>query len=628
MKKIFLIKELFNFSIKDLFKLRIKIFRKKVKPISIRYIKDIPNKTNLKFFFDTKNKKSYKRFLKDKKNTIKNANKICNNVFNLLGSGNKFLGKNINWREDFKSGYSWPLISYNKIKIDLSKKADIKVPWELSRFQFSTELGKAYWYTGKKKYLEKWKELILDWIKKNPVEYGPNWACTMDVAIRAVNWITGYFFFEDKLDEIFKKEFYKNLYMHGLFIRNNLELFPVKNNHYLSDIVGLIYLGLFFGRKDWVNFGKKELENEIKNQVFNDGVNYETSISYHRLVTELFLSATILLMKNGIKMSNEFMKKLKKMIEFVMYYTKPNGLAPMIGDNDDGRLHIFSHNNINDHRYLISIGAVLFYNKLFKKYSNGFNEEAFWLLDLTGYRKFKSIKKTYEKLTSKSFREGGFHIIRSYKNYIIIRCGKHGLNGLGSHNHNDQLSFELNISGKDIFIDPGTYIYTGDAKNRNFFRSTEMHNTIRIDKKEQNKIYPEIVFFLTDNTKSKLIKFIKNNKIIFVGEHYGYKKLMDPVTHQRTIIFDKNKIIIKESLKGKKSHFIEIIFHLVRNIKIRKTIKEIKIGKLSMTIPKNFKVKIKEGFISESYGIKEKSKIIVFYKNLKLPEIITYKIKF
>jgi hypothetical protein len=125
------------------------------------------------------------------------------------------------------------------------------------------------------------------------------------------------------------------------------------------------------------------LKEEMKFQVYPDGVDFEGSISYHRLVTELFLSTTLLSLKNGITFPEWYMDCLEKMIEFVMYYTKPDGTAPQIGDNDDGRLHILSNygnGNRLDHRYLLSVGAVLFKRRDFKEAAGEFHEEAFWLL--------------------------------------------------------------------------------------------------------------------------------------------------------------------------------------------------------------------------------------------------------
>ena len=115
--------------------------------------------------------------------------------------------------------------------------------------------------------------------------------------------------------------------------------------------------------KKWFEKGVSALEEEMAFHVYPDGVCFKGSISYHRLVTELFLSATLLCLKNCINFPSWYMNRLEKMIEFVMRYTKPDGTAPQIGDNDDGRLHILSNYenwDILDHRYLLSIGAVLF----------------------------------------------------------------------------------------------------------------------------------------------------------------------------------------------------------------------------------------------------------------------------
>jgi hypothetical protein len=110
---------------------------------------------------------------------------------------------------------------------------------------------------------------------------------------------------------------------------------------------------------------------------------------------EPFSSATLLSLKNGLTFPQWYMDRLERMIEFVMYYTKPDGTAPQIGDNDEGRLHILANygNWIRlDHRYLLSVGAVLFNREDFKLAAGGYNEEAFWLLGEEGLNSYKDIK--------------------------------------------------------------------------------------------------------------------------------------------------------------------------------------------------------------------------------------------
>jgi len=344
--------------------------------------------------------------------TLNDADEVCDHIFDLLGSGKTKMIGEIDFHLDFKSGFRWNPKGYylgTGKHVSLDDDSDVKVPWELSRCQHFVILGKAYWYSKEnkvhnaeckidaEKYAREFVSQIEGWISQNPVELGVNWACTMDVAIRAINWIWGYYFFYDSpaLTKEFKTKLFKWLFLHGRHIINNLEYGLLRSNHYLSDIAGLIYLGILFREtkegKKWLEKGLKALKKEMQVQIYPDGVDSEGSISYHRLVTELFLSTTLLCLKNGIIFPGWYMSRLEKMIVFVMYYTKPDGTAPQIGDNDDGRLHILGNYGSwdrLDHRYLLSVGAALFKRQDFKVAAGEFHEEAFWLLGEDGLNSF------------------------------------------------------------------------------------------------------------------------------------------------------------------------------------------------------------------------------------------------
>ena len=311
---------------------------------------------------------------------ITDADQICEHIFDLLGSGHTSVASKMNrikkieiednfesfnpmdWHIDFKTGYRWDSKTYfEDIEIPYGK-GDIKIPWELSRFQHIPTLGKAYGICQKlrtenkqknpAKYASEFMNQIEHWIDNNPVEFGVNWTCPMDVAIRAVNWIFGFYFFINakEIPDKFWIKFLRILFLHGRFIRRNLEIGyddrdkRITSNHYLSDIVGLIFLGIFFKDaqegKAWLNFGVKELIGEMEFQIHPDGTDFESSIPYHRLVLELFVTSAILCQLNGIELSQKFWERLEKMFGFVMYYTKPDGGAPQIGDNDSGRVWI------------------------------------------------------------------------------------------------------------------------------------------------------------------------------------------------------------------------------------------------------------------------------------------------
>lgn len=244
--------KVFIFSIK---KIRRENEVRRLKKYGFKKKVDLKNfKTNINFFYSINEKEIFRNFYENnsflKLDVIKSADKIIKHKFDLLGSDEVELEENIIWNKDFKSGFIWENKFYRDIKIiDLENNADVKVPWELSRFQHLFTLGKAYWITGNLKYFEEAKEQILDWIEKNPIYYGVNWTCTMDVAIRAVNLIFFYFHFQDLIEEDkkFFEKFNECLYQHGEYIYLNLEKsLELANNHYLSNLTGLIFLGIYF----------------------------------------------------------------------------------------------------------------------------------------------------------------------------------------------------------------------------------------------------------------------------------------------------------------------------------------------------------------------------------------------
>lgn len=617
------------------------------------------------YFLDYKKKEDYIsitrfHFPEIIESTIKEADQICSNIFDLLGSGPVDLGPQINWHRDFKNSYEWQRVYYKEIYYkDYEKVYDIKVPRELSRCQHFVTLGKAYWYTGDERYALEFILQVEDWIKENPPEIGVNWECTMDVAIRAVNWIWGYYFFKDSksITNEFLIKFLKSILIHGRHIIKNLEWDErVTSNHYISDLVGLVFIGLIFPEfkesKEWLTFGTEELLRELKKQVYDDGMDYEASTSYHRLVLELYYTIALLSRINGNEWPKWAWEKIHNMFRFVRGVIKPNGKIPQIGDNDSGRLQILEKQDDLSQTYLFPIAAVLFNDPSFKFYDIDFSEEALWLLGPQEYEVYKSMPDngTLEDLPSCYFEDSGLYIMRSKDNYCVISCGPNGQNGNGGHAHNDQLSFELNIKGEDIIVDPGTYLYTGDYRMRNLFRSTKYHNTIVVDEKEINDFDPLKLFQLKDNGQNIVHFFRKeDSRLIFIGEHSGYKRLEYPICHKRHIIHDENSLYwsIIDSLTGPEGfeHKFDQYLHFAAHCHVEKSqgksiIDYHRIFKdlfqkmtsldfktewitydirvkgmlLTLSISSNHDISIhlEEGWISKAYGLKEKAPVLKF----------------
>lgn len=502
------------------------------------------------------------------------AERICQHEFDILGSGPVKLGKNIDWQKDF------------------SNRNEIKIPWELSRFQFLPTLIKAFETQNDCKYAEKAKELIHDWILKNPLGKGANWQSSMEAAIRACNFSLAWFFLKNTdawKEKNWQKTFLTSIAEHGKFILRNLEYGPGFNtNHLIAGLTGLLFLGISFPQfreaRKWKAVSIKGLEDEMQNQVYEDGVNFEASIPYHELVCEFFAHGALLCKENGIILSPEFTSKLEKMFEFIFYYKKPNGQTPQIGDNDSGCLFSLSQ------------------------------KDKFWL----AIQLFPlNTKFVHGEAGSKGFNYGKIYIMRKNNFYCIVSADEGGQNGNAGHAHNDTFSFELNIGGEDFIVDSGTFVYTSNPTARNRFRSTRAHNTVMIDDEEINRFRSNTVFSMHDDAKTQINKWDSNEtRDILSAEHNGYKRLKNPIIHRRVFEFDKMQTALKitDNFTGKGVRKLEWNFHFADGVEVKKIGDKIEAQKNGITIeiqiPQELakNAVIRDDEISPSYGIKISAK--------------------
>jgi hypothetical protein len=573
---------------------------------------------------------------------VRDADAILRHEFDLLGSGPQQLGTPLPWHTDFKTGRQWPAaysgdIEYN----ELDRPSDVKVPWELSRCQHFTRLGRAYWLTGDERYAAEFVAETTDWIAANPMSCGVNWACAMDVALRAVSWIWGFHFFspsEACRDPWFRSRFLRTLFLHGEFVLRHLEKADVNGNHYLCDGVGLVFLGCFFrgtrAAQRWLAVGRRIVEQEIFHQTSADGVDFEQSTAYHRLVLEAFLTGYELLRRHGKGPPERCWHRLQRMCEFVQAYTKPDGRAPLIGDADDGRVQILGAQPITDHRYLLSHAAVLFERGDFKTAAGRCWEETFWMLGADAADRFERLAPQAPP-GSAAFPGGGFYVLRTPGSHVVVDCGEVGMRGRGGHGHNDILSFELFLNGFNVVSDCGAYLYTASREWRNLFRSTAFHNTLQVDDEELNRyVGPDALWQLHYDAKPVDPAFGTFSRIdCFRGGHSGYARLASPVNHTRAFFADKAlpRVLVCDRVDGAGDHALVWRFHLDSAVTAHLCGADVRLscnGRTVWLLPDQtaakFSLSVERGWVSPSYGVKVATAVVVWKTNALLPIEASY----
>ncbi len=565
--------------------------------------------------------------------------------------------KPVNWQCDFKSKYVWKSNQISEeIKYGDVENVDIKVPWELARFNDFSVLAVCHFLTTDKMLKEQIefevRNRILDFIAMNPPQFGVNWINSMEVSIRAVNWLVAFDILRQSgadFDGEFKNNFFSSIYSHYRFIIEHPEWSSgMRGNHYFTNICSLLiissYLAVTKETTQTLLYSITELVKEFFYQFNDDGSNFEASTYYHCFVLEvllftlniliklpkqkikaiseinskgkgfkkisknLFLSN--LLIKDGlIDFDKEFWKRLLKVIEFTDVILLKDGSTINIGDADSGRYLKFSDGNYLWLREFIEniVNNQNHNNQLKKKI------EEYFLSEITKKIRHELVNLNFDLSDFRKsiyfLKDFGLCMIDNQKFKLYFRCGSIGQKGKGGHAHNDQLSTILLIDEIPIFIDSGTYIYTGNHKMRNMFRSTEMHNTLSISGLEQNQWNEggkDELFWLRDTSRAKITNF--NEKEI-EGIHFGFgKPTIRKIKINDKSIFgeDLNELLIAKKVLFHLNHFITDVR------KINSTTVEIIYDKMILQISSlDGEIKIEDSVCSPEYGKLMKNKVII-----------------
>ena len=476
------------------------------------------------------------------KDRVTEANAIeSRRIWSLIGPG--YIP--IDWHLDAKSGFRWNERTwYRRINVENMTCADVKVPWEVARMQHLPGLAIAATLGSTDRTeldpqacVREFRNEVLDFIATNPPRFGIHWMTAMEVAIRVANWLLAYDLFVaagTRFDPEFDDVFTRSVLEHGRHIAANLEWSLRRGNHYLADLVGLVFVAAHLPHVPetdrWLAIASCELVTEIERQFLDDGGNFESSACYHRLSTELVVFGVAVLMgldeARRPALPASIAERLRAMADLVIGITKQDGRVPQVGDNDSGRLFKIipvtrsdaAGRRTEDHldfRHVVAeVHAVApdsTYGEVVKEHQLEMEivgalarRRTLGPMRTTGpvvypaprdvaaldelERWIKTRPRSQQRLIDiplprgagadldlKAFPNFGLYVARSPRLFVAIRCGTPAADAPTGHIHNDQLSIELSVDGEDWIRDPGTYVYTPFPDRRNAYRSAAAH---------------------------------------------------------------------------------------------------------------------------------------------------------
>jgi hypothetical protein len=429
--------------------------------------------------------------------------------------------------------------------------------------EFSTGVNQANHY-------KKYKGMIENWIDNNPYAHGDGWH-PYTISLRLTNWIATYQIFEEaiKVDREFENRFRESLYFQYQYIQKNLEK-DVLGNHYFENIKALIIGSVFFDDMKIKEKFKKELLKQLREQILDDGMHFELSPMYHKIILEDLIKITYWIKDEEIY--DDLIFYMQKMIDVTYSFEKDFGKTPAFNDSADG---------VSKH-----------YKPLLETCSKYFG---------------------LKPATNTIFEKSGFYIIKDKYKKIIFDTGEICPTYLPAHGHCDALSFELSIKGSPLIVNSGTYQYEGGNWS-DYFRSTRAHNTVSISNQEQSQFWGSF-------RVAKRIKKVKRNQFLYkdiqfyAGSYISYsgeqhKRYIGYIDENTMLVLDYVKSHLKDDIKSY-LHFvpeasIEISDHIVYANKGEETIKlsPIGIGNLSM----------EQGWYSEQFNVKKANNHLIFQK--------------
>lgn len=366
--------------------------------------------------------------------------------------------------------------------------------FNLHYFEYLFSLVDAYRKTGRSEYFDKTKQCICGWIKNNPMQSGGSGWAAYTIALRLTNWMSYYSDLQQEIrqDEVFCSELVSSMYQQYVFLSKHLEK-DLLGNHYFEDLKTLVLCSIFFSDSEMLHRALKELKAQCREQILPDGMHFERSPMYHKIIFEDVLRVAFALRETG-HADSAIESYIQPMLDVA--YSLEHGLE---------RLPLLNDGGSNVAKSLESLCAAA-----------------------SHHFACKPVFKT-------RFPDAGYYIFNQGDLRLIVDAGQVGPEYLPGHAHCDAMSFELFKDGKPVLVNCGTYAY--QCPQRGFFRSTAAHNTVMVNGVEQSHCWS--VFRMGERATVYVEKADKDSIWIQMRDQKGHRIY-------RTIQLKSNGICVED----------------------------------------------------------------------------------
>jgi hypothetical protein len=394
------------------------------------------------------------------------------------------------WSTHPRTGYRFTSDVWWKVP-HLPPGTDIKDVWEAGRFSWVYDLIRAYSVTEDPTYSAAFHRTFRDWCESNPPFLGVQWACGQETAIRAIAVLHA----EDALpappdDPDAAARIVRVLGWSGERIADAIGYgLSQRNNHGLSESAGLIHIGLRLldvhpAAARWLELGRQRLEEQVRDQFYEDGWYAQHSFTYLRFALEQVLLAQHALSARSGSLSSELLDRLRSSVRFLALLLEPStGLVPNHGANDGGRLVAYSAAPFRDFRPLLTLASAILDIPLPADIAPDGAVVA-WLRGGT-------LNKGPAIADGVYTGESGWAVARVGSTFAFMAAGSYR----HRPSHMDMLHLDVRIAGAEVVLDPGTFAYNAPLPWNNALTSAVFHNGPVLDGAEPAERGPRFFWY-------------------------------------------------------------------------------------------------------------------------------------
>lgn len=503
------------------------------------------------------------------------ADRLVGRRFTWSSLDDVFVGNPVDWNRDHESGLRTPLGFANAIDYRVPEVAgDAKLVWDLSRHQHLPVLGRAYRVSGDRRYVDAGLEDLTSWIAQSPFGTGMNWRSPLELAIRAINWVWFLSLVEPsgRPDGALAAQIRQTLELHVIDIARKYSRGSSANNHLIGEAAGVFIVTAMLPDLPQAAARYAEsrdlLEQAIVLQTHEDGGSAEHAFGYHMFAFEFFLLAAIVGRRSGREFSHAYHDRLARMLDFADAICEA-GPPPLFGDYDDGFVLDLGRRSPDVHG-LLALGGAACGRTLRTPIEGAALEPLRW----APVPRPAAITAGAQPLQSRAFASSGYYLLQwgtgsRDRVSVFFDCAVLGFGSIAAHGHADALQIAVRAFGEDVLVDPGTYDYFRHLEWRDYFRSTRAHNTVSVDGTDQSVMHGSFLWGARAVPRCLDWSPAPDGGTV-AGEHDGYTRLPDPVTHVRQLDLNRatRSLIITDTIAMRAAHRVRIHFHVSEHARV------------------------------------------------------------